>query len=120
MELKQWQIFRFNQFDSRQGSDPIQPLDDNRPYRRFVIITPQRFLDKKLPKVTCVPIGEKAANIFLQIPLVKGESGCNKDCHIWADEIYTLESKWFDFNYGKLLDEKIILLKSAIADYLDI
>ena len=117
LNLKQWHVYRFNQELSRKKTSPKQPLDDWRPYRRFVIITPQLFISDAL-RVTCVPIGEKCFSDFLHVPLAKGEARCSKICHVWANEIYTLEKKWFDFEYGPLPEAKIDLLGAAIRDYL--
>ncbi len=115
--LKQWHVYHFNQQASRNTSKPVQPLDELRPYRRFVVITPDRFLSQAV-KITCVPIGEKSYNRFLHIPLSKGEAGCTKDCHVWTNEIYTLDLEHFFEEYGKLPNNKITDVELAIKDYL--
>lgn len=47
-----------------------------------------------------------------------GEAGCTKDCHVWANEIYTLDLDHFFEEYGRLPDEKIGAVELAIKDYL--
>jgi mRNA-degrading endonuclease toxin of MazEF toxin-antitoxin module len=115
--LQQWHVYHFNQEASRKDSKPVQPLDDLRPYRRFVVITPDKFLKSAL-KITCVPIGEKSFNRFLHIALAKGEAGCTKDCHVWTNEIYTLDLDHFFEEYGRLPSDKIKAVELAIRDYL--
>jgi mRNA-degrading endonuclease toxin of MazEF toxin-antitoxin module len=115
--LKQWHVYHFNQEASRKASKPVQPLDELRLYRRFMVITPNKFLSAAV-KITCVPIGERSFNRFLHVPLTKGEAGCTKDCHIWTNEIYTLDLDHFFEEYGRLPDGKIAAVELAIKDYL--
>jgi mRNA-degrading endonuclease toxin of MazEF toxin-antitoxin module len=119
LQLKQWHVYRVDQVVSRASTTPPQPLDDWRPYRRFVVIAPQQFVDVAI-KITCIPIGEKSFHRLLHVPLPKGEARCTKDCHIWATEIYTLDRAHFDFEYGALSALKICELKTALRDYLDL
>ncbi len=118
--FSKWEIWDFGQAASRANSEHQQPLDPNKPNRRFLIISDNALLKNAHSdtKILRHPIGENQINTLFAVPLIAGQAGCTKNCFIWCHEIYTLKAKYFYKKYGSAesVSDKIKLNQKILLD----
>ena len=118
MTLQKWNIHRCDQQGARASTQPAQPSDPIKPYRFFLIISPDSHLEGG-GKATCLPLGEKSWTPLLDVPLKSGEAGTTKDCYIWCNHIFTIPQANFTLEPLGVLPHNLRSdVEDALRDYL--
>jgi len=117
--VQKWDVLWVKQKEARQEMYPPQPGDPTKPYRLYVVISPDAHLVQG-GKITCLPVGGQSHNPFLDVPLRAGEGGVTKDCFIWCNEVFSVGQKFFDELVGSIPDSARLRVNHALRDYLDL
>lgn len=118
-QIKQWDVWYFDQVASRMRSDPQQPKDPSGKTRMYVVVCPNAHIVSGGWPVA-IPIGTKSRSKLLDAEIKAGEGGVKHDCFAWCNEIYTLNPAYFRQNMGTLPDHCQTDIKDGLRDFLEI
>ena len=118
--MRQWDVWQLDQGDSRENTDPRQPVDqDQRPKRYYVLVSSNAHINQA-QNVTCIPVQTAGDGIITCVPISRRPSGLDYDSYAWCNTIYTIPKQWFIRKTGYVNKNEQQEIQYSICDYLGI
>ena len=107
-----WLVIVLNQRESREETDPKQPLDETKETRRFIVLSPK---DRR-PVFNCIEVVSKKTSVnYPDVEIAKDGKLFTLDMIARVGQIYTLSKKLVGVTALSALNERVIRHKIAIG-----
>lgn len=117
---KQWDIWVVDQLESRANAIPPVPSDPSKPYRLFVVISPD---DRNTngSDIVVMPISTNQFIRTFEVTLKAGTGNLPKDSYVKCHQPQSLHTKYLYGPFGNVDDAQLTEdIQEKLKDYLEI